>query len=394
MRACWLGVATVLRFDAGPLRTGIRKDARGFLVVPAYVTRVGVFTYLQADGSKVRELRHPDDVFAPKSLATLASAPVTDRHPAEPVGPENVRALEKGVAGEARRDGIYVASDLSVRDADMIGKVERKDAVECSCGYSCDIVPESGEYDGQRYDQRQTNITYNHVGLGPKGWGRAGAETRLRMDSAAAVLEEPEEQREDSGHQPERKRMKTIRVDGKDYEVSDDVAGLVGGLQDKVGQVQKELDREKGRADAAEGDVKKLQKDLAEAKDPKKRADEVAALVAAQAARGELEKVAGSVLGAEFKADGKSDRDVRVAVLTKLDPEFKADGKSDDYVIGSFERTLKSTAGRNDGLTLVQTVIAAAQQSGPTGEFKADGKTYEEAVNARASHNPFAKAGN
>jgi hypothetical protein len=53
----------------------------GFLRIPAAVTRVGVFNYKQPDGSVIRELRLPEEVFNPDSLSSLKSIPITNDHP-------------------------------------------------------------------------------------------------------------------------------------------------------------------------------------------------------------------------------------------------------------------------------------------------------------------------
>ena len=36
---------------------------QGYIRADAYATRAGVFSYQYADGTVIRELRHPDDVF-------------------------------------------------------------------------------------------------------------------------------------------------------------------------------------------------------------------------------------------------------------------------------------------------------------------------------------------
>lgn len=332
----------------------MRTDARGFRVIPAFATRAGVFSYRRADGSVVRELRHPDDVFDAKSVATLDGASVTDRHPTEWVGPHNVQALETGHAGPGRRDSIYLATDLSVRRADMIGKVDAGEAVEASCGYDCDVVAESGEYEGQRYDQRQTNIVYNHIGLGPKGWGRAGAEVRLRMDSGAAVLEdEPEEQRSDAGSPAGtgESLVKKIRIDGKDYELADDAIALVESLQ-------KRAEKAEGRADTAEVTLAEKTKAVGELQTKLDAASSPAALSAKVAARVALEKGAAKVLGDE-RLDGKSDHEVRLAVCAKAQPDRKLDGKSEAYVEACFDGIVANAETRNDGLEVLATALAA-----------------------------------
>ena len=172
------------RLDARPLR----KDARGFALVSSWATRTGIFEYTRADGSKVRELRSADEVFAPAHLDSIAGASVTVGHPTGHVTPANVRALEVGVVSSARRDGRFVAADLSIRDGAAIGKVERRELVELSCGYALTIDPTPGVHEGQRYDQVQRNLRCNHIALLPQGGGRAGRECALRMDAAGALI--------------------------------------------------------------------------------------------------------------------------------------------------------------------------------------------------------------
>ena len=134
-------------------------------------------------------LRHPEDVFAADSLATLRAAPVVDLHPAQPVTAENLKALSVGhVHDDVRADGALVAGTVTVNDAAEVALIEAKERRERLCGSTCTIEPGAGEYQGERYDQRQRDIRYNQVGLGPAGWGRAGSEVALRLDGAAVQV--------------------------------------------------------------------------------------------------------------------------------------------------------------------------------------------------------------
>jgi len=48
------------------------------------------------------------------------------------------------------------------------------------------------------------------------------------------------------------------------------------------------------------------------------------------------------VLGEETKLDAMTDREIKVAVVTKADAEFKADGRSDEYLDGRFVGALQT----------------------------------------------------
>lgn len=177
------------RFDRGEFRTPEQTDA-GFLRADAYVTRAGVFEYRGADGALRRELRHPDDVFAPESLATLGMAPITLGHPAGLVTAQNARGLSVGHVGDTpAREDAFVRTPVLVTDADAVKAVLDGTHRETSCGYECDVEDGAGAWEGQPYDSRQKNIRYNHVALVPKG--RAGPEVRVRLDSGDMEMTMP-----------------------------------------------------------------------------------------------------------------------------------------------------------------------------------------------------------
>lgn len=323
---------TVQRYDHAPLRKATRTD-QGFLRAPARVTRAGVFDYVQDDGSVVRELRHPDDVFNEDSLRSLSNAPITDLHPPVPVTAANVAAYGKGFGSETpRRDGSFIATDLTVTHADLIDKCDSKARSEISLGYTCKIVKESGVYQGERFDQRQSHIRYNHIALGPSGWGRAGSDVRLRMDSAEGAAE-PYAWRFDGGDDPalNTDHMDTveIRIDGATVTVAKASADAVTRLDAALVQARADLAKantDLGTATAALGQAKA---DLAAATDP-------AALAARADARIALVTDARKVLGAEYRADGKSTVDIMRAAVAKGRPEIKLDGATDDFIAGAF----------------------------------------------------------
>lgn len=174
----------VERSDFGAIKRA-SPTPQGGLRLDAYPTRVGVLVYQNPDGTVTRELRHPDEVFKPESLATLQHAPLTDLHPSGRVDASNYVALMRGhVTNEVAPadDKIHVSASVLVQDADMISKIDRSDRKELSCGYACDLDQTPGEYQGERYDAIQRGIIYNHVACLPPGGGRAGPTAALRVD--------------------------------------------------------------------------------------------------------------------------------------------------------------------------------------------------------------------
>ena len=183
------------RVDRGALGEG-RVDHNGTFIVKGILTRTGVFKYRHTDGSTTRELRHPDDVYDSKAVASFAQVPVTDEHPTEGrITPDNSKSLAVGNLGDSlSREGPkqnYVASDLIIRDQATIDKVLGKGGQKpkrfLSCGYKADVIEEAGVFEGERYDRRQTNIRGNHVALVRNP--RAGPSATLLLDSEDALID-------------------------------------------------------------------------------------------------------------------------------------------------------------------------------------------------------------
>ena len=192
---------TVFRYDerVGSLRSPVRT-AQGFLRADGYAARVGIYKYRRADGSFRYELRPPEEVFHPDSLASYDGAPITVGHPRradgelEDVTADNVRRHEVGtVSGAARRDGDLVATTSLIKDAAAIKRVEGG-MRELSPGYRIrydetpGFAPQYATPDNPtgRYHGVQREIRVNHQAL--VSAARGGQSIQLRMDDAELVL--------------------------------------------------------------------------------------------------------------------------------------------------------------------------------------------------------------
>jgi hypothetical protein len=320
-----------LRFDIARFDK-VERTPQGGLRVAANLTRTGVFTYRNADGTETRELRHPDDVFAADSLASFKQAPLTELHPSKPVDPSNWKELAVGHVGDdVHQDGDHVAAPVSVQDAGAVGKVMRGELKELSAGYTVDIVPGAGVYQGEKYDARQTNIRANHIAMGPEGWGRGGSTVALRLDAGDAVMVEG-------------KPMRTIKIDGVDFEVGSDAHLAKIDEQHKAA-----LAAEKKRADDAAVE-------LAKKSDPKvidaavkfrKVVLDTHRAARALFVRHDAEEEA----AAEGKAEGSDNTDLIAEVVKMCDPSFDPGGKSPDFIAGAFSVSiglLKKMTGATD----------------------------------------------
>ena len=141
------------------------------------LTRVGIFEYRRPDGSIRRELRLPEEVFAPESLASYKGKPVILTHEAGMIDSDNVQQEQIGtILSEGTQDGDNVRAQIIIHDARKLDYGLR----ELSLGYSLDLEETPGEWQGQPYDVIQRNIRVNHLALVEKA--RAGDSARLNID--------------------------------------------------------------------------------------------------------------------------------------------------------------------------------------------------------------------
>jgi hypothetical protein len=242
------------RRDYGTLGKAKRTPSGG-IRVPANLSRIGVQTYRNDDGSLRREFRPASEVFSPGSLASFHSAPVTVDHPDGQVTPENWKELSVGhVAENTAPNGDWVTSDICIEDAPTIADIDAGRLVEVSVGYACDPVDTpGGVWQGQPYEVTQTNIRVNHLALLERGRARAGSDARMRLDTTEQVI------------------PVKIQIGDKEYEkgsdehlarIRSDADALVALEKARADKADKERASEKERADKAD-------KARADATDPK-----------------------------------------------------------------------------------------------------------------------------
>lgn len=167
----------VLRLDSIPLdETYWTKE--GYLIDHPVVTSVGIFEYMNPDGSIRRELRLPENVFDPASLASYKGKPVILTHDAGVVDKNNVDQEHIGtILSDGYQDGNDVRCEIVIHSTDSMKKSGLR---ELSLGYSLDLDETPGVWNGQPYDAIQKNIRINHLALVDKA--RAGEQARLNID--------------------------------------------------------------------------------------------------------------------------------------------------------------------------------------------------------------------
>lgn len=155
-----------------------RYSQEGFFYDYPILTRTGIFEYRQKDGTIRRELRRPEDVFDPESLASYEGKPIIILHDANGIDKNNVRRKQVGtILTPGQRDGDAVRARLVLHDSDAVKDSGYR---QLSLGYYQQLIEKPGEWEGQPYDAVQTNIRINHLSLVPVA--RAGEKARLNMD--------------------------------------------------------------------------------------------------------------------------------------------------------------------------------------------------------------------
>ncbi len=365
------------RYDVGQI-TSVERTPQGFLKIPGFATRTGVFVYRDRNGGIRRELRHPDDVFAPESLTTLKNVPVTLEHPPVMVTPINFKEYARGYTTErvdVNRD--LVETDLIVAEEEAIASVESKERRELSCGYLADLVEEQGTFNGAPYDCRQKNIRYNHLAIVKSG--RGGPEIRLRMDSLDAVM----------------MGTKKVVIAGQEVEMPADAAATVekllesydemkGKVYETVSQLEAEVMKDKKDVDVNQKGVSPAVAEEQMAPDGRSAGKKSDADMSpgVKAAKG---------LDADEKEKGKEDADEDEKKKDGEEKEGKKDADKEEKKEDAEElkKQLDAMTAKCDALEAEKKdrkdATASATMNPHVGAGKMDSKDFQSAVRARVA---------
>lgn len=154
----------------------ITKD--GFLVVPATISKVGVFDYLASelglkeDGIK-KVARTEKSLFGDETIKSFENATLTIGHPEDGVNAKNWKQLSVGVVRNVKRVGDELTAEAWIYDENAIKTVQEQGVEQLSCGYDCDIKPSTV----QDADFEMSPMIGNHVAIVAKG--RCGGSVKL-----------------------------------------------------------------------------------------------------------------------------------------------------------------------------------------------------------------------
>lgn len=326
----------VKRYDRIELQN-VRKNDNGFLTYDFIAAQTGVFPYFDFElGKVVYELKHPDDLLTDEVAQQLCNIPITEDHPWELVTTDNAKEYVKGMTNNsAGIKGNKLAGQGTVFDSGLIGKVLNGNKKECSLGFTCVVVDESGVYDGKPYDRRQTEFSINHLAMVTEA--RCGPECSAKLDSKEVQhaiqirMDEIEKYKNSEG---EVKTMK-YKLDGIEYDIPEVVANKLDSLSSDNTKLTKEVGSLEGKLDGKNDVIKKQDEKITELE---KNTMSTEKLDEAIEQRLELAENARIILGDEYDFAGKTNQEIKVdCIKESLDKEFKADGKSEDYINARFD---------------------------------------------------------
>jgi hypothetical protein len=203
----------VKHYDFLTLAGDLEITSQGFIKVPIYASRAGVYNYVQKDGSIRRELCPVETLNDPASKQSLQDAPMTNDHRTDiiPDGFLTPETVAKVAVGHV--------SGYPVLEADkylkVYGVIQEKGAIEAirngkrevSPGYESDVEFTPGMWKDPEtqeefaYDAIQRNRVYNHLAIVDSA--REGRDVRIRLDSDDVVVyienrQQPSQQRSGS----------------------------------------------------------------------------------------------------------------------------------------------------------------------------------------------------
>ena len=369
------------------------------------LTMVGIFEYRRPDGSIRRELRLPEEVFAPESLASYKGKPVILTHEAGMIDSDNVQQEQIGtILSEGMQDGDNVRAQIIIHDARKLDYGLR----ELSLGYSLDLEETPGEWQGQPYDAIQRNIRVNHLALVEKA--RAGDSARLNIDGEdtqaekggntmskrkdgltpeeiAQLVEEYKKRKEQrmQGQQPDNqpaadaegeentsenqdegeetaadpvqevKENRDRRDAAGDCETMDEANGMIAQqdsdiqkLLEFIAQLQAKIDFDEASSEETntdeEGDPQPEAAPAEEKKEESLNMDSIDAIVS--------QKIELIRLGDKLHMDGidaMKPMDAKKAIIKKVNPNMRLDGKDKAYIDAMYDIT-KESIGKRKGV--------------------------------------------
>jgi hypothetical protein len=371
-----------VHFDPQRVDGALAKfTAEGFLRVDARLTRVGVFTYGDADGNTWGELRTEDEVFDAEAMRSFEMVVLTDDHPPEFVDASNVKEVQVGHVGtDVHKDGDFLSASIVVTDPNVIRSIA-DGKVELSCGYTAQVIKEDGVTQaGVPFTARQTGIRGNHVALVTKG--RAGPQCRLLTERGDALTI-----MEDTMETQDQLAMATVVVDGVEHPVPVAVAEAFTKLNADTSDEDADEDKEETEMENTNDEATALRArvDALEAELTTTRDREAARIDA----RVNLVTTTREILGSGHKTDGENDAALMRAVVLHVNPGLKdrldANAGDGGYLRASYEAAVDLHRSRADVADEIPTALFDAMGTEERNDLDAEHRAYINRITGRGT---------
>lgn len=329
--------------DSVPV-TGVRRTEDGYLVAEARVARTGIQDYLGTeidpdnehglrDKPIVRVYRPESAVFHADAMHSYAYRPMTNGHPGgDGVNSRNWKDVAIGqTGGEVVRDGQFVKVPLVLMDAKAIEDYEAGKR-QLSMGYGGEIVFKDGiSPEGEQYDCYLGSMKMNHLSLEHRA--RGGEQLRIGDNQPNTPK---------GGHDMA-DSLRKLLVDGISIDVTEQGAQAIEKLNTKLADAataNKTLTDAHATAIALKDG--ELAKKDAEIDDLKAKLLSDADIDKRVTARADLISKAKSIADADYI--GKTDADIRKAVVVAKLGDAAVAGKADAYIDARFEILVEDAA--------------------------------------------------
>lgn len=317
-----------------------RIDENGYLRVEGVAAQEGVMTYLQSDGSVIREYVPASTLADAEALDMLTGSPVTVEHPGV-LNADTAKLHSRGSVSKADVDGGKLNVGVVITDKEAIDAVQRGKR-QLSPGYRAQLDWTPGEYNGIKYDAVQVKRTYNHLAIVDSA--RGGPECRLRLDAYRVdglncAVEVPNPTTDEVTKMPTVKLKSGATVEVADASTASTLQTELNQLAERAdaadGMVEKsKYDELQGQYDALKEKMEKMEGEKADRMD----ADEIGSYIETVEAAKKLKS------DIEIKADGKYlDATGVMAAALGID----AKDKSAEYIKGRFDSAVEM-AGKED----------------------------------------------
>ncbi|EMF82241.1 PF09979 family protein [Leptospira weilii serovar Topaz str. LT2116] len=336
----------------------------GFLRAFVTIARTGVFPYLRS-GKICKEAKLPEELFSKETLDTIKLKPVADGHPPTSdnrglIVPENFKKYVIGTLGDSVEviDNKRIRTIEIVYDSKLIGELKAGEKREVSIGFECYRDETPGVFEGEQYDVVQREISINHLSHVPHG--RAGEEVTIHLDSADEIgIQLDEETMSKLGKKTTTQDEDPTQGDPTsptEEQISKGILKVLGSMFSKLigGSEEAEPSADDKKNSELQSQIDALKKENEELKKkgasnvqkPDPNAQEQDAALEEQIRNAANERIqlieTGKAVIPEFKADGLSNREIRLKVIETILPSKKvAKDEKDEIVNAVFDAAVE-----------------------------------------------------